>query len=143
MRQSNHNHSAHEEAARVRKSHIQHTKGGGDKSDSDCVFVELAYKRFLKPRPDVASFEYDSQHRAFIDKTLKCSLLASRRRRRPIRKAAAGATFARKTPDRPAPDRPTPNRTPRPQPKPKLPPRNNAESPTPIDSKTKNPDKNE
>jgi hypothetical protein len=78
LRQSNHTHSALEEAARVRISHIRHTKGGGETSDSDSVFEqELAYERFLKPRPDVASSEYDNLHRAFIDKTLECSLLAS------------------------------------------------------------------
>jgi hypothetical protein len=63
MRQSNHTHSALEETARVRISHIRHTKGGGETSDSDHVFAELAYERFLKPRPDVASSEYDNLHR--------------------------------------------------------------------------------
>jgi hypothetical protein len=42
MRQSNHTHSALEEAARVRISHIRHTKGRGKTSDSDRVFAELA-----------------------------------------------------------------------------------------------------
>jgi hypothetical protein len=133
MHQSNHTHSALEEAARVRVSHIRHTKGGGKTSDR--VFAEFAYERFLKPRPEVASSEYDNLHRAFIDKTLECSLLASA-------KAAARATFARKTPYRLAPDRPNPDRsnpTPRPQPKPKLPPRDNTD---PKDSKPKNPDMN-
>jgi hypothetical protein len=37
--------------------------------------IRTAYERFLKPRPDVASSEYDNLHRAFIDKTLECSLL--------------------------------------------------------------------
>jgi hypothetical protein len=46
-------------------------------SDSERVFAELAYERHLKPQPDVASSEYDNLHRAFIDKTLECSLLAS------------------------------------------------------------------
>jgi hypothetical protein len=132
MRQGNHTHSALEEAARVRISDIRHTKGGGETNDSDRVFAELAYERFLKPRPDVASSKYDNLHRAFIDKTLECSLLASA-------KAAAGATFARTTPHRLALDRPTPNPTPRPQPKPKPPPRDNADT---KDSKPKNPDKN-
>jgi hypothetical protein len=45
MRQSNHTHSALEEAARVRISHIRHTKGGEETSDSDRVFAELAYDR--------------------------------------------------------------------------------------------------
>jgi hypothetical protein len=62
----------------------------------DSIFTELAYERFLKPRPDVASSEYDNLHREFINKTLKCSLLARA-------KAAARAIFARKTPDRHAP----------------------------------------
>jgi hypothetical protein len=90
LRQSNHTQSALEEAARVRIFHIRHTKGGEETSDSDHVFTELAYELLLKPRPDVASSEYDNLHRAFIDKTLECSLLASA-------KAVAGATFARKT----------------------------------------------
>jgi hypothetical protein len=111
MRQSTHTHSALEEAARVRISHTRLTKGGGETTDSDRVFTELAYERFLKPQPDVASSEYDNLHRASIDKTLECSLLASA-------KAAAGATFAFKTPDRPAPDRPAPNPTLDPNPSP-------------------------
>jgi hypothetical protein len=49
LRQSNHTHNALEEAARVRMSHIRHTKGGGETRDSDRVFAELAYERFLKP----------------------------------------------------------------------------------------------
>jgi hypothetical protein len=91
MRQSNHTHSALEEAARVRISQIRHTKGGGETSDLDRVFAELAYERFLKPRPYVTSSEYDNLQRAFIDKALECSsLLASA-------KAAAGATLAEDT----------------------------------------------
>jgi hypothetical protein len=39
MRQSHHTHSALEEAARVRVSHIRFTKGGGETSDSDRVFA--------------------------------------------------------------------------------------------------------
>jgi hypothetical protein len=132
MRQSNHTHRALEEAVRVRISHIRHTKGGGETSDSDRVFEELAYERFLKPRPDVASSEYDNLQRVVIDKTLECSLLASS-------KAAAGATFARKAPDRSAIGRPTFNPTPRSQPNPKPPPRDNVD---PKGSKPKNPDKN-
>jgi hypothetical protein len=80
----------------VRISHIRHTKGGRETSDSDRGFTELAYERFLKPRPDVASSEYDNIHRAFIGKTLECSLFASAI-------AVVGGTFPRKTPDRPAP----------------------------------------
>jgi hypothetical protein len=72
----------------VRVSHIRHTKGGGETTDSDRIFTELAYECFLKPRPYVSFSEYDSLHRAFIDKTLECSQLASA-------KAAVGATFAR------------------------------------------------
>jgi hypothetical protein len=71
MCQSNHTHSALEGAARVRVSHIRHTKGAWKMSDSSRVFAEHAYERFLKPRPDVASSEYDNLHRAFIDKTLE------------------------------------------------------------------------
>jgi hypothetical protein len=104
-------------------SNTKHIKGGGETSDSDRVFVELAYERFLEPRLDVASSEYENLHKAFIDKTLEYSLLASA-------KAAAGPTFSR------PPDR---DPTPRPQPKPKLPPRDNADT---KDSKPKNPDKN-
>jgi hypothetical protein len=78
VRQNNHTHSTLEEAAHVWIFHIRHTKGGGETSVSDRVFAELAcFKRFLKPRPDVASYEYDNLHLAFIDKTLEGSLLAS------------------------------------------------------------------
>jgi hypothetical protein len=77
MRQSIHTHSALEKAAPVRLSHTRHTKGGGETSDSDRVFAELACERFLKSRPDVASSEFSSLHRAFTDKTLECFLLAS------------------------------------------------------------------
>jgi hypothetical protein len=132
MPQSNYTRSALEEAGRVRISHIRHTKGGRETSDSDRVFADLAYERFLKPRLDVASSEYENIYTAFIDKTLECFLLASA-------KAAAGVAFARKPPDRHAPDRPTPNPIPRSQPKPKPPPRDNA---NPKDSKPKNPDEN-
>jgi hypothetical protein len=76
MRQSNHTHNTLEEVARVRVSHMRHTKGGGETSDSDRVFAELAYESFLNPRPNVASAENDNLHRAFINKTLECSLLA-------------------------------------------------------------------
>jgi hypothetical protein len=92
LRQSNHTNNALEEAARVRISHVRHTKGGGETNNSDRVFAKLTYERFLKLRPDVASSEYDNLHGAFIDKTLECTLFASA-------KAAAGATFARNTPD--------------------------------------------
>jgi hypothetical protein len=133
MRQSNHSHSSLEEAARVRVSHIRHTKGVGETSDSDRVFAELAYERFLKPRPNVSSSEYDNLHRVFIDKTLECSLLA-------IAKDAVGATFARKTLDRLAHDSPTPE-LPNPisSPHPMPPPRDTADT---KDSKPKNPDNN-
>jgi hypothetical protein len=67
MRQSNYTRTALEEAGRVRISHIRHTKGGRETSDSDRVFADLAYERFLKPRPDVASSYYDNLHTAFID----------------------------------------------------------------------------
>jgi hypothetical protein len=135
IRQSNHTHTALEEAARVRVSHIRHTKGGGETNDSDNVSAELAYERFLEQRSDVASSKYGSLHRAFMDKTLECFLLASA-------EPAAWATFARKTPGRFAPDRLTPERpnpTLRPQPKPKPPPRDTADT---KDSRPENPDKN-
>jgi hypothetical protein len=92
MRQSNHTHNALEEVTRVRVSHIRHTKGGGETNNTDRVFAELVYERFLKPRPDVTSSEYDSLHRAFIYKTLECSLFARV-------KATVRGTFARKTPN--------------------------------------------
>jgi hypothetical protein len=59
-RQSNHTHSALEGATHVRVSHIRHTNGGGETSNSDRVRAELAYECFLKPRPDVACSEYDN-----------------------------------------------------------------------------------
>jgi hypothetical protein len=42
MRQSNHTHMALEEVTRVRVSYIRHTKGGGETSDSDYAFAEVA-----------------------------------------------------------------------------------------------------
>jgi hypothetical protein len=93
LRQSNRTQSALEEVARVRVSHIRHTKGGCDRrrSDTDRVFAELIYECFLKPRWHVASSEYDNLHIAAIDKTFECSMLASA-------KEAARESFARKTP---------------------------------------------
>jgi hypothetical protein len=132
MRQSNHTRSALEEAARMRISHIRHTKGEWETRDSDRIFAVLAYERFLKPRPDVASSEIDKLHRAFIDKTLEGSLLASA-------KATAGASLARKAPDRPARDLPTPNPTSNRNPSPNHHREDNAD---PKDSEPKNPDKN-
>jgi hypothetical protein len=136
MRQSNHTHNALEEAARVRVSHIRNTNGGGETSDSDCVFAEFGYERFLKLRPDVASSEYDCLYQAFIDKTFECSLLARG-------KAGIRVTFARTTPGRPAlavrprnaliqPQDPSPSPSHHPETMPIL----------TKDSKPKNPDKN-
>jgi hypothetical protein len=70
LRQSNHTHISLEAAATMRVSHIRYAKIGGETRDKDRVFVELAYERYLKPRPDVASSKYDSLHRAFIDKAM-------------------------------------------------------------------------
>eukprot|EP00873_Tetraselmis_striata_P045851 jgi/Tetstr1/466115/TSEL_000943.t1 len=52
-------HGAIEEASRVPVSYIRHTKGGGKTSETDRVFVILAYDRFLKPK---ASSDYDTLH---------------------------------------------------------------------------------
>jgi hypothetical protein len=73
MHQSNHTHSALEEAARVRLSHIQHTKGRGETSGLDRIFAELAYEatsvslnrdRTLPPASTTAYTEPSSTRRS-------------------------------------------------------------------------------
>jgi len=70
------------------------TKGGQTSSDSDRVFAELAHERFCRPRPTAVSSALDELRQAFVDRTLEVSLHAAS-------KAAAGAAFARVTPDKP------------------------------------------
>eukprot|EP00873_Tetraselmis_striata_P006574 jgi/Tetstr1/426838/TSEL_017053.t1 len=89
-------------------SNIGHTKGGGETSDmTDRVFAEPALDRFLKLKAAFASSKYDTLHRAFVDKTLKVSLMASA-------KAATAAAFAKRSPDK----QPDPNLKPDPRLKP-------------------------
>jgi hypothetical protein len=54
-----------------------HQELRGDGRFGQCFFAKLAYESFLKPRPDVASSQYDNLQRAFIDKTFECSVLAN------------------------------------------------------------------
>jgi hypothetical protein len=58
------------------------------------VFAELAHERFFRPRPTAVSSALDELRQAFVDMTLEVSLHAAI-------KAAAGAAFARATPDKP------------------------------------------
>eukprot|EP00873_Tetraselmis_striata_P037599 jgi/Tetstr1/457863/TSEL_004265.t1 len=75
-------------------SNIGHTKGGGETSDmTDRVFAEPALDRFLKLKAAFACSKYDTLHRAFVDKTLKVSLMASA-------KAPTAAAFAKRSPDK-------------------------------------------
>jgi hypothetical protein len=70
------------------------TKGGQRSTDADRVFAELAHERFCRPRPTAVSGPLDALRQAFIDRTLEVSLHAAS-------KAAAGAAFAKVTPDKP------------------------------------------
>jgi hypothetical protein len=58
------------------------------------VFAELAHKRFSRLRPTAVSGPLDELRQAFVDRTLEVSLHAAS-------KAAAGAAFAKATPDKP------------------------------------------
>jgi hypothetical protein len=58
------------------------------------VFAELAHERFCLPRPTAVSSALDELRQAFVDRTLEVSLHGAS-------KAAAGAAFARVTPDKP------------------------------------------
>jgi hypothetical protein len=69
-------------------------KGGQTNTDADRVFAELAHERFCRPRPTAVSGPLDVLRQAFVDRTLEVSLHAAS-------KAAAGAAFAKLTPDKP------------------------------------------
>jgi hypothetical protein len=74
------------------------TKGGQTSTNADRVFAELAHERFCRPRPTAIFGPLDALRQAFVDRTLEVSLHAAS-------KAAAGAAFAKVTPDKPtAPD---------------------------------------
>jgi hypothetical protein len=75
-------------------SFLRLTKGGQASTDADRVFAELAHERFCRPRPPAVSGTLDALRQAFVDRTLEVSLHAAS-------KAAAGAAFAKITPDRP------------------------------------------
>jgi hypothetical protein len=70
------------------------TKGGQASTDADRVFAELAHERFCRPRSTAVSGPLDALRQAFIDRKLEVSLHA-------VSKAAAGAAFAKITPDKP------------------------------------------
>jgi hypothetical protein len=59
------------------------------------VFAELAHERFCRPRPTAVSGPLDALRQAFVDRTLEV------RRLHAVTKAAAGAAFAKVTPDKP------------------------------------------
>jgi hypothetical protein len=70
------------------------SKGRQTSTDADRVFAELAHERFFCPRPTAVSGALDALRHAFVDRTLEVSLHAAH-------KAAAGAAFAKITPDKP------------------------------------------
>jgi hypothetical protein len=88
-------HTATEEAARTRLGFLRLTKGGQTSTDADRVFAELAHDRFCRPRPTVVSGPLDVLRQAFVDRTLEVSMHAAS-------KVAAGAAFAKITPDKPS-----------------------------------------
>jgi hypothetical protein len=87
-------HIATEEAARTRLGFLRLTKGRQASSDSDRVLAEFAHEGCCRPRPTAVSGPLDELRQAFVDRTLEVSLHAAN-------KAAAGATFAKATPDKP------------------------------------------
>jgi hypothetical protein len=87
-------HTATEEAARTRLGFLRLTKCGQASTSADRVFAELAHERFCRPRPTAVSGPLDALRQAFVDRTHKVSLHAAC-------KAAAGAAFAKITPDMP------------------------------------------
>jgi hypothetical protein len=70
------------------------TKGGQTSTDVDRVFAELAHERFCRPRHTAVTGPLYALRQTFIDRTLEVSLHAAS-------KAAAGASFAKITPDKP------------------------------------------
>jgi hypothetical protein len=95
VRAGHRTHTATEEATRTRLGFLRLTKGGQASTDADRVFAELAHERFCRPRPTAVSGPLDALRQAFVDRTLKVSLHAAN-------KVAAGAAFAKITPDKPA-----------------------------------------
>jgi hypothetical protein len=69
--------------------------GGQASTDADRVLAELAHERFCRPHPKEVSGPLDALRQAFVDRTLEVSLHATN-------KAAAGAAFAKITPDKPS-----------------------------------------
>jgi hypothetical protein len=94
IRAGHRTHTATEEAAHTRLGFLRLAKGGQVSPDADRVFAELAHERFCRPRPTAVSGPLDALRQAFIDRTLEVSLHAAS-------KAAAGAAFAKITPDKP------------------------------------------
>jgi hypothetical protein len=94
MRAGHRTHRATEEAARTRLGFLRLTKSGQTNTDAGRVFAELAHERFCRPRPSAVSGPLDALRQAFVDRTLEVSLHAAS-------KAAAGAAFAKLTPDKP------------------------------------------
>jgi hypothetical protein len=95
IRAGHRTHTATEEGARTRQGFLRLTKGGHASTDADRVFAELAHERFRRPRPIAVSGPLDALRQAFVDRTLEVSMHAAS-------KAAAGATFAKITPGKPA-----------------------------------------
>jgi hypothetical protein len=94
IRAGHRTHTATEEATRTRLGFLRLTKGGQASTVADRVFAELALERLCRPRPTAVSGPMDALRQAFVDRTLEVSLHATT-------KAAAGAAFAKVTPDKP------------------------------------------
>jgi hypothetical protein len=94
IRAGHRTHAVTEEAARTRLGFLRLTKGGQTSTDADRVVAELAHERFCRPRPTAVSGPLDTLRQAFVDRTMEVSLHAAS-------KAAAGAAFAKVTPDKP------------------------------------------
>jgi hypothetical protein len=94
IRAGHRTHTATEEAARTWLGFLRLTKGGQTSTDADRVFAELSHERFCRPRPNAVSGPLDALRQAFVDRTLEVGLHAAS-------KEAAGAVFAKITPDRP------------------------------------------
>jgi hypothetical protein len=94
IRAGHRTHTATKEAARTRLAFLRLTNSGQASTDADRVFAELAHERFCRPRPTAVSCPPDALRQAFVDRTLEVSLHAAI-------KAAAGAAFAKISPDKP------------------------------------------
>jgi hypothetical protein len=75
-------------------SFLRLTKGEKKITKPDRVFAELAHERFRRPGPTAFSGPLDGLRQAFVDRIVDVNMHAAN-------KAAAGAAFAKVTPDKP------------------------------------------